>query len=112
MVGEEEEEGAGVDKTGIPLEMVEEDHPDFTGMPCDWCSNPKASMEYFIPAGDNRKCGHFCDWSCAKAWNQARSPSQFRFIRDIRIDTLAKKAVDCAPAAWGKTTAAAQGIEK
>jgi len=89
-------------------EDVHEEHPEYTGLPCDWCTKAKASMDYYIPAGDNRKCGHFCDWSCAKAWNQTRSPAQFRFIRDIRIDTIAKKPVEIAPLSWGKRTSEQQ----
>jgi len=76
-----------------------------TGVACDWCGAPTSSMEYFIPAGDNRKCGHFCNWRCAKGWNQCRSPAQFRFVRDLRIDTLAKHEVVPAPLGWGKATA-------
>jgi len=75
-----------------------------TGMACDWCGAPTASIEYYIPAGDNRKCGHFCNWGCAKAWNQCRSPTQFRFVRDLRIDTLAQHEVTAAPVRWGKAT--------
>jgi len=75
-----------------------------TGMACDWCASPTASIEFYIPAGDNRKCGHFCNWACAKAWNQCRSPAQFRFVRDLRIDTLAKDEVTPAPVKWGKLT--------
>jgi len=76
-----------------------------TGVACDWCGAPTSSMDFFIPAGDNRKCGHFCNWRCAKAWNQCRSPAQFRFVRDLRIDTLAKQEVAPAPLGWGKATA-------
>lgn len=86
------------------LEAVDEADAEYTGIPCDWCSKQKANMDFFIPCGDNRKCGHFCDWCCAKAWNQTRSPAQFRFIRDIRIDTLAKEPVEIAPLSWGKYT--------
>lgn len=85
-------------------EQVDEISSEYTGIACDWCAKKKASMDYFIPCGDNRKCGHFCDWRCAKAWNQTRSPVQFRFIRDIRIDTLAKEAVEPASMAWGRQT--------
>merc|ERR1711871_1087737 len=84
--------------------QVHEGDAEYTGIACDWCSRNKASMDYYIPCGDNRKCGHFCDWRCAKAWNQTRSPVQFRFIRDIRIDTLAKETVEPASMAWGRQT--------
>jgi len=89
-------------------EQVEEGDPTYSGVPCDWCTKMKATVDYYIPCGDNRKCGHFCDWRCAKAWNQARSPVQFRFIRDIRIDTIAKEAVEPACLAWGNNTAQTQ----
>jgi len=75
-----------------------------TGVACDWCGAPTSSMDFFIPAGDNRKCGHFCNWRCAKGWNQCRSPAQFRFVRDLRIDTMAKQEVAPAPLGWGKAT--------
>jgi len=93
-------------------EAVHEESSEYTGIACDWCSKTKATMDFFIPAGDDRKCGHFCDWQCAKAWNQHRSPAQFRFIRDIRIDTLAKDAVEPAPAAWGRRTAEQQQCDR
>lgn len=75
-----------------------------TGLGCDWCGAPTAAMDFYIPAGDNRKCGHFCNWECAKAWNQERSPAQFRFVRDLRIDSIAKREVEPAPTGWGKAT--------
>lgn len=94
---------------GKPEKAAKQPEPGWglepTGMSCDWCGALTASMEYYIPAGDNRKCGHFCNWSCAKAWNQCRSPAQFRFVRDLRIDTLAKEEVVPAPLSWGKATA-------
>jgi len=93
------------EKPDEPWAEVSEGDPAYTGVCCDWCTKQKASVEHYIPCGDNRKCGHFCDWRCAKAWNQTRSPVQFRFIRDIRIDTLAKEAVEPASLGWGKRTA-------
>lgn len=98
----------GVELDGDDMDgwtQINEESAQYTGIPCDWCTKVKASMEYYIPCGDNRKCGHFCDWRCAKAWNQMRSPVQFRFIRDIRIDTMAKEPVEPASLAWGKNTA-------
>lgn len=100
--------GSGKEEEEVPWRAVEEGDEAYTGVPCDWCTKMKASVEYYIPCGDNRKCGHFCDWMCAKAWNQTRSPVQFRFIRDIRIDTLAKESVEPACLAWGKRTQQAQ----